>query len=274
VALAAALSAVTGGPASAHGYVHHPGYPYPYHRGWGWSVGVGFGFGWPYWSYPYYYSPWVWAPPRPVYVRAGDRERLPATVETKIKPRKAAVAVDGETVGTAGQYDGDWNVLALDPGRHVIEFSAPGFQTLRTVLDARASTHYRIGERLEKGEGLDPRSAPLPEPRTAPESAPPSGAAARRPRPAENPVSPEPPRGIRTGLVWLRVSPADASVYLDGRFLGSAEELGNLHGAIPVARGEHVVDVVMPGYASHSRRITVDGDAPLDVRIDLERERR
>ena len=265
------------------------GYPYSHHHGV--SVSVGFGFGWPYYGYGYgygygwpYYG-WGWpygygwpyygppyggyaAVPRPVYVHGGegegDKKDVPASVETKIKPRKAQVVLDGEAIGKAGDFDGDWNVLFLEPGRHVIEFSAPDLMTFRTVLDARAGSHYRIQEQMKKGEGLDPRSSaePAPEP----------GEAAREPEP--QPTRPSAPTdesaGIRSGFLWLHVSPGDAAVYLDGKFLGNAEELSRLHGAIPVAQGRHKVEVVMPGHAPVTRSVQV-GDEPVELTFDLSR---
>ena len=237
------------------------GYGHPYHHHHGVSVSVGFGFGWPYgygYGWPYYgwpYGGYV-AAPRTVYVHEGDKKDLPATVETKIKPRKAQVVLDGEAVGKAGDYDGDWNVLFLEPGRHVIEFSAPELMTFRTVIDARAGANYRIQEQMKKGEGLDPRSStePAPEPPLTRPSAP-TGQS----------------QGLRSGFLWLHVSPGDATVYLDGKFLGSAEELSRLHGGIPVALGRHKVEVLMPGYQTITRSVDVDNDEPVELTIDLGR---
>lgn len=270
------------------------GHGYPYHNHHGVSVSVGFGFGWPYYGYgygygygwPYYGWPYGYGPyygwpyggyaaaARPVYVQAGDGDKkdLPATVETKIKPRKAQVVVDGEAVGKANDFDGDWNILFLEPGRHVIEFSAPELMTFRTVIEARAGSHYRIQEQMKKGEGLDPRSStePAPEPRAEARPA----ASAPEPRPTRPSAPTDESAGMRNGFLWLRVRPADAAVYLDGKFLGNADELSRLHGGIPVALGRHKVEVLMPGHETVSRTVTVEDDEPVELTIDLAREDR
>ena len=274
--------------AAGHGYpyAHHHhgvsvsvgfGFGWPYGYGYGWPYyGWGYGYGWPYYGWPY---GGYGAAPRPVYVHGGDGDEkdLPASVETKIKPRKAQVIVDGEAVGKAGDYDGDWNILFLEPGRHVIEFSAPELMTFRTVLDARAGKHYRVQEQLKKGEGLDPRSSSEPAPERRPEVEPRSeaepraAASAPEPRPTRSSSPTDESAGLRSGFLWLRVSPSDAAVYLDGKFLGNAGELARLHGGIPVALGRHKIEVVMPGHEPVRRNVDVEGDEPVEIAIDLAR---
>ena len=72
------------------------------------------------------------------------------------------------------------------------------------------------------------------------------------------------PLSLLVGAPWVEpapVSPPDAAVYLDGEFLAQADELRRLHGALPVAAGNHIVEVVRPGYVSERQRIEViDGD--------------
>jgi hypothetical protein len=55
--------------------------------------------------------------------------------------------------------------------------------------------------------------------------------------------------------------------------LGTAQELARLHGALPVALGRHVVEIVRPGFGS--RRLEVDvteaGTARVELRLEPER---
>ena len=264
----------------SHGGYGHGGYPYHHHGGyvgvgfyggWGWPYyGYGYGYyGWPYYGWPYYGyygSPYYWGAyaSRTVYMYGGDREQAPAAVETNVRPPKAKVSVDGQPMGKAKDYNsGSWGPLPLPPGQHVLEFSLPGYQTLRTVLDARTGAHYTIEDQLVKGEGLDPRSVEPPPPQAEPAPAVPEAVQ------TEVAPAPAPSSALRTGLLRVRVSPDDAAVYLDGEFLGRAGELNRLHGAIPVVRGEHRVEVVMPGRAPQSQAVEVGEGAPAEVRIDL-----
>ena len=71
------------------------------------------------------------------------------------------------------------------------------------------------------------------------------------------------------GRVRLLVEPADAVVYLDGRLVGSCEELERLHNGLMVDAGEHSLEVVRPGYATAQRTFEVGVDEDLTLRVDL-----
>ncbi len=238
------------GRGSHHGY--HHGYRSYGHYGYPW---------YPYWGWYY--------PARGAYPGMTLRvaETAPAAVETDVRPRKAEVVVDGEFAGQARDYNGTWDLLWLDPGEHVVEFQAPGYMTLRHHVRLAAGGYVRMDSRLEKGEGLDARSTTAP-PDAAPESV-------RNAERAPEPDNFETRLGtVRSGLLKLAVSPGDAAVYLDGEFLARADELARLHGAIPVAQGEHSLEVVRPGYVGASRRIVVEDGQPLRIEIELQRGER
>lgn len=55
------------------------------------------------------------------------------------------------------------------------------------------------------------------------------------------------------GRLKLEVEPSDASLYLDGRFLGTAEDLGRLRKGLILAPGKHTIQVVRPGYETSRR---------------------
>jgi hypothetical protein len=255
------------------GYGNYPYYPYyPYSSDWyygpWWTLGswwawpgywgdgwgYGWGYGWPGGGSPggYYGEP-----------RQGAEFIGPAIVQTAIQPKKARVILDGEPLGKASEFNGTWDSLELDPGSHLLVFEAPGYKTLEVGIDARPGRYYRIAYSLHQGEGKDPRSTPIPSP--APDSNAPSAA----PAPAEVGAR----GGLPRGFLRVAVTPSDAAVYLDGEFLGRGDELERLHGAIPVAAGEHRIDVVRPGYRSGAERVTVsDGQPPAVLRVVLERE--
>jgi hypothetical protein len=63
------------------------------------------------------------------------------------------------------------------------------------------------------------------------------------------------------------VSPNDASVYLDGRFFGSAHQSGE----IELAPGSHRVEIVRPGYRTVDRRVEIGAGRMETLSIVLER---
>jgi hypothetical protein len=254
---------------------HRPYYP-PYRYYPGIRVGVGY-YGYPYfWGAPYYWGhayPRAYHYPEPVRL-AGRYVPRGGAVETDVRPKKAQVALDGQVIGQARDFNGPWDVLVLPRGEHTLEFSAPGHMTLLLKLDVKPGAYYHLTQELLKGEGLDPRSSPEPPPAAAAAPAPvppPARSPRAAPPPSEAAPPPEEP-ALRRGLLHIRVEPGDAAVYLDGEFLARADELARLHGAIPVARGEHVLEVIRPGYVGVSRTVQVVGEEPTRVRIELVRE--
>ncbi len=264
------------GPYHGHGgyYPYYPYYPYygSYYWGWPyWSLGVWWG--WPgYWydGWGYYGQPGYYPGDYPGYDETAGG---PAYVLTDVRPKKAEVVLDGEAIGEAHDFNGTWDVLTLGSGRHDFKFQAPGYMTLEVTVDARVGRRYKLAYDLRRGEGKDPRSEALTAPPAAPASAPsmPGSAppaASSSGTPGERPAS-----GVARGFLKVVVSPPDAAVYLDGEFLGRGDELARLHGALPVATGEHRIEVVRPGYLSRTNSVTVgDGSKPTEVRIDLQRE--
>lgn len=234
------------------GYAY-PSYPYSsnYWWYWGWPY---YGY-WAYWGWPYAYGGYA-AP-------TGQQLRnAPALIETDVRPKKADVLLDDLPVGQARDYNGSWDILTVKPGMHMLEFRHPGYMTLRLYLDALSGNRYRITEALQKGEGIDPRSSEQP-----PEQP------VERAEPATRPTVPGEPLRERAslpqGLLRVHASPPDAAVYLDGEFLARADELARLHGALPVAVGRHVVEVVRPGFEAQRVELQVDGKEPVKVSVDL-----
>ncbi|HEX6852351.1 MAG TPA: PEGA domain-containing protein [Candidatus Polarisedimenticolaceae bacterium] len=250
-----------------HGGYYYPGYypgygwwGYPYYYddfwwGYGPSWSVGFSVGWPYWGYggywgaPYYAYPYVEAPPA---------EGVgPAGIEIDVTPRNARVILNGEDVGRVKDYDGRWDHLRVGGGRQVLEIRADGFKTLRVVVDARPGSAYRLDYTLEKGEGIDPRSQ---DPATMPP------AQAQTAAPAEL-VAPS--ARLEKGFLRLAVTPADAAIYLDGEYFARGDEVARLRGAIPLAIGEHRIEVVRPGFASRAVVVQVDRGATATASVEL-----
>jgi hypothetical protein len=243
-----------------YGYGYPYGYPYGYYsQPYYWYLAYPGLFYW-YWSYPWLYDGWCPYPgscTNPAY-KVLRYSANPGAVETDIKPKKAEVLVDGQLVGEARDYNGNWDLLFLKPGLRSIEFRAPGYMTLTLWVDVASGGYIRIKDKLAEGEGSDPRSMKRP---ARPEKA------AEEAKPDEDAFAPD--EGLPQGLLRIEASPPDAAIYLDGEFLARAEELARLHGALPVALGRHMIEVVRPGYIAESREVMVEQGEPQKVRISL-----
>jgi hypothetical protein len=68
----------------------------------------------------------------------------------------------------------------------------------------------------------------------------------------------------------LSVEPRDASVYLDGQFVGTGTDLSLLHAGLPVAPGSHKLAVVRPGRKAVERTFDVKSGGDVELEIALE----
>lgn len=113
-----------GSPYRSNYYGYYPyamGLGYGLYSGFGWAPGFGDPYGDPYGGGYGYGSGGGYASS---YGR-GEQGNL----KLKVKPRSAKVYVDGYFVGYVDQFDGSFQKLALNTGRHKVEVKADGFET-------------------------------------------------------------------------------------------------------------------------------------------------
>ena len=254
---------------------HHPswgwGHRYPWYWNrycWGWPSCWGWGWGYwgPYWYYP---PPAAYPLDRTVYSPQSVAADLGA-LNLVIKPKKADVYVDGRFVGRAKDFDGYPGYLWLKEGSYEISLVRDGYVTFSDRIPVRTGQVVDVELRLEPGLSTPPRVSQTSVTETEPEATEQMSA-----------VTEEPPStGIRQdvrvtpGLLELVVRPADASVYLDGRLLGSGQELTDLHAGLIVDPGAHSLDMVRPGYEAQRLDFEVESGQTVNLQITLERDGR
>ena len=247
----------------SRGYRPHHGIGL-YFGSYGWGGYYGYGHGY---YYPYYYHPFYWGVPYYVPRRAYRDYQLGA-FDLNVRPKKAEVYLDGQFIGTAGQFDGFPDHLWLEQGSYELIFYRPGLATERRVLSIYPGVVVDVRLRLTPGESVPP--AELSNVDRA------EGAMAEVRSAYERQVSEAPPASAELdtrgapGRVRLSVVPADASVYLDGRLLGSGDELSRLHAGLVVEAGNHLIEVVRPGYATERREFAVEEGAEIELEVLLE----
>jgi hypothetical protein len=69
----------------------------------------------------------------------------------------------------------------------------------------------------------------------------------------------------------LNVEPSDAAVYVDNRFVGTAEEVNSLERGVSIAAGKHTVTVSRPGFKDKTSEITVEQGRTETLEISLSR---
>jgi hypothetical protein len=96
----------------------------------------GFGYGGAY--YGGYYDPWYGG--YASYPQSSSSYSDEGALRLKIKPREAAVYVDGYYVGIVDNFDGIFQKLHIESGAHRIEVRAAGFETL--TFDVRITPDH------------------------------------------------------------------------------------------------------------------------------------
>ena len=280
------------------GHYYRGGY-YPY---WGW------GWGWPYYSSWWWGGgPSVYVVGGDGYgdgyVDVSARMGRYAIVKTDISPEEAQVFLDGKYIGTADDFDGIPDVLYLGPGKYHLEFRLPNYETFATDLDVARGQQVRLDQKLKLESGKSALDQFPPESKGTPfgrvftkgpdgtgEAAPPpaprhtnrrdDGWSDRDTPPPDERVSeeymdvrPEPlPRPARNrARMRFKVTPEDAAVYVDDRYLGAGEDLAANPRGVVTDPGTHTITVTRPGYKSKTVDVTVRIGAPVDVVVELEK---
>jgi hypothetical protein len=248
-------------PYYSHGYYPYYGGYYPY---WGW-------YGVPYYGY---YDPFYWGfgvsygggygyggGYYPGYQYADA-----ASIRTFVEPEKTKVFVDGAYAGEVDDFDGMFQRLYVSPGRHDVTFKLDGYRSHRVMIYAVNDRTIKIRHNMQKGPGeetVEDLSGGITEPpyRMTDNYPPP------RDR-EEPPPAYEERRGARDeGALRLDVRPDDASVYVDGEFVGSARRAG----LVPLPPGRHRLEVVRPGFRTVERDVEIQSGRTETVAIDLQR---
>ena len=271
-------------PAFAHPW--HGGYGWGWGPGWGWGAGWGWGgYGWawgfgigPAWGGPYWGAPVAYAP--------GPGVAVPSdltTVETKVTPEHARVVLNGELIGLADDFDGYPGYLYLKPGHYTLEFTLKGYRSEKLEIDAQPGRHFPIELKLERVPGEKPapwydRPEGLPVGRVfgpkgggQPPAAAPGPDASLRPELRGQPREAQPgPRAVPGAALDLRVTPPTAAVYIDGRLVGTGEELARLERGLAIAPGKHRIEVLAPGRAPKGVDVDVPDGQRQQVVVDLD----
>lgn len=213
-------------------YRHGGGHRYGgYHGGY---------YGYPWRSWGYYGWPYYWGPYFDRYDRADT-----GAVDLNVKPRSTRVFLNGYLLGKVSRYDGFPSHLYLPQGNYELIFYKKGYETVRKEIRIVGGTTLRANFDMERGKETPVKEMTrvTSEPETIKESL---YNRYSKDRPSAQP-------GVRRETkvtTLLQVGPADAVIYLDGEFLGTAKMLQRNGGQLYLDPGDHTIEVTRPGYSA------------------------
>lgn len=290
-------------------YYYNHYYPrwYRYYGGPGWWWAPYGYWGWFWWGNDTYYDDYYYGDP---YYRGGrgysDRRETGA-LDLDVSPGRTQVYLDGQYIGTVDQYDGFPTYLWLEKGTYDIVFFLDGYKTVARQVSVYPGTVIDFDDRLEPGASVRPEDLATKthdrrddrirfeeerreriergeEPADEDED---WRSRVRRDREdrrdrgegieyevPEDRVDRDgreiPSERSEQARLRLEVEPDDASIYLDGKFVGTAQDLASLRRGLLIEPGEHTVAVVRPGHESMERRFEVEAGEEVELEIELE----
>ncbi|MEP6768871.1 MAG: PEGA domain-containing protein [Acidobacteriota bacterium] len=163
-------------------------------------------------------------------------------------------------------YRGRDSVRPYAPGRETESYANSDSDEDVVAAEAEADEPDDDGDRdvdVDKDADRD-RPAAAPAPRDE------SWRGAQR-RPPDAAVSARGEARRDRGRLKISIEPSDAAVYIDDRFVGSADEVSSMDQGIVVAPGRHTVTVSRPGYRDKSREVEVGAGKTESIEISLAR---
>ena len=210
-----------------------------------------------------------------------------AVVSIQVRPKNARVYLDDRFVGRARYLDGTPGYLYLEPGAYRLELRFDGYRTVVVELDATAGCKFAVKHYMERVKG-EPKKG--------------KGDGFGKGKPFERVFSPvqedektiapatahDPDPSLRLDLslgsgrmggqemnvgasLRLRVHPTSASVSIDGEFVATGRELGQMENPLAMTPGTHLIEVDAPGFIKENRNIVLEDSDTLELVISLSR---
>lgn len=291
-----------GGGGGYYGGGYYGGYYSPYHRYYYWGPYFGWGL-WGGWWGDDYYGYYGYNQPR-YYRDRYDRERTAGALDIDVSPGKTEVWIDGRYTGTADDFDGFPQYLWLDKGVYDLALYREGYRTIARQITIYGGTVISIDDRMQRGESVKPQDLVTKTHERRDERVRSEEERreeiARRDRDGRDDMEDWRDRARRrmeergryeqndrdedrdserrdsegndggSGHLRVEILPADSSVYLDGRFVGTGVDLERIRQGLRVEPGEHRIAVVRPGHKSEEQEFTVSPGQEVELEIELE----
>ena len=221
------------------------------------------------------------------YYTSRVRQSLGA-LDLDLRPETARVYLNGQPIGIADNFDGWPRYLWLDQGTYDLVFYREGFETIARQYSIYPGVIIDVEDQMVPGEATPPedliaqstarRDARMKadeERRKAAEQAEPEWkerVRADRGEAGEMAAGSSRPFDARVApaRLELTVTPEDAAIYLDGRFLGGADEIEARHAGVVVDPGDHEIEVVRPGYESKTVSFSAETGEDVELTVELD----
>lgn len=195
-------------------------------------------------------------------------DRALGKVDVNVKPKDAAIYVDGGYMGITGSFDGYPGYLWLDEGMHQLVFFKTGYETVAQDVRVIPGNVVDMRFKMQKGTAIAPQGLfkapePLAEQQVSQgevnteedwrQRTPGTRGQGRSEIPSDAPS------------LRIDVEPDEASVYLDGQFLGIGRQIVG----VLIEPGFHRLEVIYPGRETHSQDFEARPGKEIEIRVSL-----
>ncbi len=259
---------------SRHSPTHRRNYDpyYPYYGGYHYGHHGYYGHYNPFWNFTFYGN---YRYPAPWYPHQSYEGRELGGLDLNVRPKSTEVYLNGNFVGEAGNFDGYPRYLWLEDGVYEVIFYFEGFETVLREIEVVTGVVIDVQEDMQPGQAVLPEELSAIQPaadervevgtewwREVSAQPPPQGL-----EPGSAPVI---DTRAKPGRIRLTVAMDDASIYLDGQFVGTGRDLvGGNAAALLVDAGEHVLEIVHPRHESRKVEVTVAAGEEVEVDLGL-----
>ncbi len=203
-----------------------------------------------------------------------------ASVKFDVKPKVAAVYVDGFYAGVVDDFDGMFQRLYAPPGGREITLYLEGYRTYTERVYLSPDRTFKIHHMMEKlaaGEVAERPPAPAVLPPDEQQGGPPSrGPAGRGGPPPQYPAPPPQSSSSSSpaasgGTLELNLQPGDADVLVDGQpWRGT----GQPRLTIDLSEGRHNIQIRKTGYVGYLTDVQIrrGETTTLDVNLRIQPE--
>lgn len=182
------------------------------------------------------------------------------TVVMKIVPDDTDVLLNGKFIGVAYEFSTPGSALRLASRLNELVFKKEGYREESVDLRSYASRTITLRLNLEERALKDASEAPGKDlPAQENDAAYKAQSETPPPLPVDEKTVPEKNRFLAT--IVLTVTPAEAALYIDGKFWGVAPEGGKIEN-LRLEPGKYLFEAFKPGYKNYKKEISVPGSRP------------
>lgn len=197
-----------------------------------------------------------------------DMEYQVYKITFRIQPDDTHILLNGRFIGEAYEFSSGNSALKLTSKNHRIILKKKGYTEEEIDLSRYDSRDIVIELKMktdpetltETGNEKPEIKSRKPEyiPKTEPEKEP-----SKEYKAEEKPDLP-------ASQISLEIRPADAAIYLNGKFWGIVPEKGKIEN-LKLKTGTYTLEVIKPGFQSTKKTIQVKGQKPIRITIKLKK---